>query len=306
MDTRRATICAVAGLAVLASSLVWPEAVAAQGRGRGRVAVARAYRPIYIRPSFYGGRFAAPWYGYWGPGWGNFYGPAWGGFYGPYWGGFNGPYWGGASFVGSSFGSVRVQVQPRHAEVFVDGYFAGHVDDFDGAFQRLNLGPGEHEVQVFLDGYRTVRERLYVLPGRSYRIRSSLERVPPGEPVEVRPEPSSAQGGVSSPADPGALIAQPPPSAARVPPSDAGRRPMGRTGSRAFGRIELRVTPGDAQVLIDGEGWQVGESDRPLVVNVPAGSHRVEVRKAGYQTYRALIDVAAGDTAELTVALSGL
>jgi hypothetical protein len=44
--------------------------------------------------------------------------------------------------------SPQLQVTPRETEVFVDGYFAGKVDDFDGRFQRLHVQPGEHELTV--------------------------------------------------------------------------------------------------------------------------------------------------------------
>ena len=32
-------------------------------------------------------------------------------------------------------------VDPAEARVYVDGYYAGTVDDFDGLFQRLNVSP---------------------------------------------------------------------------------------------------------------------------------------------------------------------
>jgi hypothetical protein len=41
-------------------------------------------------------------------------------------------------------GSLRLQVAPKSAEVFVDGYLMGLVDDFDSMFQRLHLDAGEH------------------------------------------------------------------------------------------------------------------------------------------------------------------
>src|SRR5688572_13030816 len=43
---------------------------------------------------------------------------------------------------------VRLKVQPKDARVFVDGYYAGTVDDFDGTFQQLDLKPGRHEIAV--------------------------------------------------------------------------------------------------------------------------------------------------------------
>ena len=66
--------------------------------------------------------------------------------------------------VGFAFGggskddrpAVRFQVRPKHAEVYVDGYYAGVVDDLDGS-KRLRLDPGPHEVTIFLDGHRALR-----------------------------------------------------------------------------------------------------------------------------------------------------
>ena len=51
--------------------------------------------------------------------------------------------------------SLRLQISPRDTEVFVDGYYAGIVDDFDGFIQRLHLEPGEHTIQLYLTGHRT-------------------------------------------------------------------------------------------------------------------------------------------------------
>ena len=40
---------------------------------------------------------------------------------------------------------IRCLVTPREASVYVDGFYAGIVDDFDGLFQRLPVTPGGHE-----------------------------------------------------------------------------------------------------------------------------------------------------------------
>ena len=51
---------------------------------------------------------------------------------------------------------------PRDAEVYVDGYYAGDVDDFDGTFQRLRVEPGEHEIEIYKDGFRPFRQKVYL------------------------------------------------------------------------------------------------------------------------------------------------
>ena len=59
-------------------------------------------------------------------------------------GGYPGYYGGSYSGYTSSYrdtGGLRLKVKPRDAQVLVDGYFVGTVDDFDGVFQRLDLPP---------------------------------------------------------------------------------------------------------------------------------------------------------------------
>jgi hypothetical protein len=53
-------------------------------------------------------------------------------------------------------GGIKLKVKPVTAEVWVDGYFQGIVDDFDGMFQYLNLPVGQHRVEVKANGYQTL------------------------------------------------------------------------------------------------------------------------------------------------------
>src|SRR5262249_33752154 len=52
----------------------------------------------------------------------------------------------------SDTADVRSMVKPRDAAIYVDGYYAGVVDDYDGIFQRLHLPPGQHEFVLYLQG----------------------------------------------------------------------------------------------------------------------------------------------------------
>ena len=47
----------------------------------------------------------------------------------------------------------------------MDGYLVGTVDDFDGWMQRLHVMYGEHEIQIYLQGYRTIRQKVLFRPG---------------------------------------------------------------------------------------------------------------------------------------------
>jgi hypothetical protein len=53
-------------------------------------------------------------------------------------------------------GGLRLKIQPKDAQVYVDGYYAGVVDDFNGHFQHLELVPGPHHVEVLTPGRQSL------------------------------------------------------------------------------------------------------------------------------------------------------
>lgn len=75
-------------------------------------------------------------------------------------------------------GALRLQVHPRDAYVFVDGYFAGAVDDFDGVFQRLRLEPGPHQIEIQAEGYEPLYLDVYIRPGETTRYEGYLRPQP--------------------------------------------------------------------------------------------------------------------------------
>lgn len=153
----------------------------------------------YRAPSYYYPPFGLGLYsGYWGhygypfsyslfayPGFGHYgYGPfGYGRFaYGPfgyrpyaygygYRYGYSGGYVGG---VGRAYGRVRLSVTPRDAQVFVDGYYVGVVDDFDGAFQRLAVEVGPHQIEIRAPGFETETVDVDVRPGPVITYRGSM------------------------------------------------------------------------------------------------------------------------------------
>ncbi len=50
-------------------------------------------------------------------------------------------------------GSLRLKVKPNDASVYVDGFYAGTVDDFDGPFQKLKIERGPHHIEIREPGY---------------------------------------------------------------------------------------------------------------------------------------------------------
>ena len=95
-----------------------------------------------------------------------------------------------ASRYGFAEADLRVKVKPKDASVYVDGYYAGKVEDYDGAFERLHVEPGQHEIIVYLDGYRSLHQRLYLSPNSTRKIEGTLERLAPSDPAEPIPQPA--------------------------------------------------------------------------------------------------------------------
>jgi hypothetical protein len=54
---------------------------------------------------------------------------------------------------GRAYGAVRIVDAPPDAQVFVDGYYAGVVDGYDGVFEHLNLEAGSHHIEIVEQGY---------------------------------------------------------------------------------------------------------------------------------------------------------
>ena len=72
-------------------------------------------------------------------------------------------------------GGVQLDLQPRRAQVFVDGAYAGVVDDFRGYYQHLTLPAGRHRFEVLASGYMPLIFEMTVVPDRTVTYRWSLQ-----------------------------------------------------------------------------------------------------------------------------------
>jgi hypothetical protein len=214
--------------------------------------------------------------------------------------------------------ALRVEVTPKDAEVYVDGYYAGVVDDFDGVFQRLRVTPGEHELVVRRNGFHSLRENLYLTPDSTQHIKARLQPLAAGEPNEPPPAPVSPSADAGQPGAPGYPPNVPPMSrdprrtpARRMPPPDAQPQPQEPAPPResmpgdqmAYGALVIRVQPSDADIVIDGEHWDGPQGEERLVVQLPEGAHQIEIRKDGFTTYSNSITIRRGETSPLNVSL---
>ena len=129
--------------------------------------------------------------------------------------------------------------------------------------------PGEHELTIFLEGYETITQKLLFQPGETLDIRQRMTPLAPGASSGPRP----------------------PFGDSPAPQSD-------------FGTLSVRVQPADATLLVDGDEWAAPEGDGPILIDLPEGTHEIEVRKDGLPAYRRTVQIRAGRTLPLNVSLS--
>ena len=81
-------------------------------------------------------------------------------------------------YVGPSWdyalGKLRLDIDQRDADVYIDGYFAGQVDDFDGVLQGLRLEPRNYAVEIVLPGFAPLQFDVQITPGRTTTYRGYL------------------------------------------------------------------------------------------------------------------------------------
>ena len=282
------------------------------GTGRG------PYHPYHYYPGYgywYGpGYSSAYYYGYW-----PYYGGSayWGaGYYGG--GGYAGGYYGGGypdyrSYSYSDASALRLLVEPEDARVYVDGYYAGEVDDFDGMFQHLSVAPGRHEITLKKDGYRTHRFKVYAGENANLKIRYAMEKGTGPDTMEdlagerglyeerhreARRDEGDENDSYDRPERPlreDAPVTEPRHEAA--PPAG-----LVTDGNAAPGLLTLNVTPADASVYLDGRF--VGSARQTGELELRPGRHRVEVVRPGYRTAERELAIETGRTQTLSLDLA--
>jgi len=110
-----------------------------------------------FRHGGFGGRFVPRI----GIGFGGFYDPFWGPYY-PY-GAYPYPY-----VAVHPSAQLRVKGVPKETQVYVDGYLAGTAGS-------IATTPGGHTITLFLPGYRTVTQNVYVRPGSTFKLNDDGE-----------------------------------------------------------------------------------------------------------------------------------
>ena len=75
-------------------------------------------------------------------------------------------------------GGLQLDVEPRHAQVYVDGRQVGIVDQFSGYYHHLDLPAGPHQIEIIEPAYLPLTMDVVVSPGHTTTYRSTLTRAP--------------------------------------------------------------------------------------------------------------------------------
>lgn len=70
--------------------------------------------------------------------------------------------------------TVKVNVNPSRAAVFVDGLYVGHVREFDGMGRGLLVAPGNHQIKIALPGYQTFQTEIQPAALQTVEIKTNL------------------------------------------------------------------------------------------------------------------------------------
>jgi len=99
--------------------------------------------------------------------------------------------------------SVKIEVKPERAAVFVDGLFVGHAGEFEGAGRAMLIAPGEHHIRVILPGYSSFETDINPLANQKVSVKTELAKSsePLPDPM-LKGDPSAASTGDSQPSPP--------------------------------------------------------------------------------------------------------
>jgi len=115
-----------------------------------------------------------------------------------------------ASTASSAQGRLALRVTPGSAQVLVDGFYVGEVDDFSD--HGLWLEPGPRRIELRADGYDAETFDVRIVDGQTVSYQRSLSRLSP-RGSERRVEAAPKQFYVIR----GCYAGDTPPSAARLP-----------------------------------------------------------------------------------------
>jgi hypothetical protein len=81
--------------------------------------------------------------------------------------------------------TIRIDVNPSRAAVFVDERFVGHVGEFGGVGKSMLVVPGAHRIRIALPGYETFESDINPRPRQKVEVKTDLVKseIPVAEPL---------------------------------------------------------------------------------------------------------------------------
>jgi hypothetical protein len=70
--------------------------------------------------------------------------------------------------------TLKLDIEPGRAAVFLDEKFVGHAKEFGGSFHSMLISPGKHHIKVELPGYRTYDTTIDLLPNQKTEVKTEL------------------------------------------------------------------------------------------------------------------------------------
>lgn len=89
--------------------------------------------------------------------------------------------------------AIDVNIQPKDAEISLDGVVVGTADQFDGFPRFLVVNPGTHEVQARKTGFHTYRVTVSVAPGQQVNLNKIMEPGVDSTPVSPSVKPGASR-----------------------------------------------------------------------------------------------------------------
>jgi PEGA domain len=90
----------------------------------------------------------------------------------------------GAMPPDAELATIKLNVNPSRAAVFLDGRFVGHAGELGGGGKALQVVPGTHRIRIALPGYTTFQTDINPLPKQKVEVKTDLVKsaVPETEP----------------------------------------------------------------------------------------------------------------------------
>jgi hypothetical protein len=80
----------------------------------------------------------------------------------------------GAMPPDAELATIKINVNPSRAAVFVDNRFVGHVGEFGGVGRAMEVVPGAHHIRIALPGYATFETDINPLPRQKVEVKTDL------------------------------------------------------------------------------------------------------------------------------------